>query len=209
MDEIILQEHPVRVDLRKLPDGVEMIVEAGDDDGDDDRGGGRLPTMKETLDKWHRDQLEIYEEEDEEEEEESDKGSFGGSFMGMPKDEPHDDDDEAFVTPPQSNKSSDEFRLELPKLESDKEKLINELQSKKAEVQKVELYNQVLTLDLQNLRKEIDLMRDMENHRREDYEYLEQQYEEQKKKIEDLGLGKRQLETRIQELKQEHKTEVY
>ena len=40
MDEIILQERPVRVDLRKLPDDVEMIVEAGDDDGDDDRGGG-------------------------------------------------------------------------------------------------------------------------------------------------------------------------
>ena len=32
MDEIILQEHPVRVDLRKLPDDVEMIMEAGDDD---------------------------------------------------------------------------------------------------------------------------------------------------------------------------------
>ena len=77
VDEIILQEHPVKVNLRKLPDDVETIVEAGDDDGDDDddRGGGRLPTMKETLDNWHREQNEIYEGEDEEEEEESDKGS--------------------------------------------------------------------------------------------------------------------------------------
>ena len=42
VDEIILQERPVRVDLRKLLDDVEMIAEVGDDDGDDDRGGGRL-----------------------------------------------------------------------------------------------------------------------------------------------------------------------
>ena len=46
VDDIILQEYPVRVNLRKLPDDVEMILEAGDDDVDDDRGGGRLPTMK-------------------------------------------------------------------------------------------------------------------------------------------------------------------
>jgi len=69
VDDIILQEYPVRVNLRKLPDDVEMIVEAGDDD----RGGGRLPTMKETLEKWHRDLNEIYDEEESEESEESKK----------------------------------------------------------------------------------------------------------------------------------------
>ena len=78
------------------------------------------------MDKWHRDLNEIYEEE-----EESEKKSFEGIFIGGPKDEPHDNDDEAFVPPPQSNKSSDEFRLELPKLESDKEELIKELESKR------------------------------------------------------------------------------
>ena len=39
--------------------------------------GGRLPTIKETLEKWHRDLNEIYEEE-----EESEKKSFEGLFMG-------------------------------------------------------------------------------------------------------------------------------
>ena len=90
-----------------------------------------------------------------------------------PKDEHDDnDDDEAFVTPPVSFKSSDEFKLELPKLESDKEELIKELESKKAEVQLVGLYNQTLTQDLKNLRNEIDVLRDMENSKREDLEYL-------------------------------------
>jgi len=55
--------------------------------------------------------------------------------MGGPKDE-HDDDDEDFATPPLSFKGSDEFLSELPKLESDKEELIKELESKKAEIQK-------------------------------------------------------------------------
>jgi len=152
----------MKIDLRKLPDDVEMILNKGDDDVDDDRGGGRLATMRRTLDKWRRYQYGLYEGEEEEEEEEkgeSDKEPSGDLFMGGPKDEPHDDDDdndEAFVTPPQSNKSSDEFILELPKLESDKEDLIKELESKKAEVQKVKDINQELTLDLKNLRKEID-----------------------------------------------------
>ena len=36
VDDIILQEYPVRVDLRKLPDDVELVVEGGDDDVDND-----------------------------------------------------------------------------------------------------------------------------------------------------------------------------
>ena len=40
VDDIIFQEHPVRVNISKLPDDVEMIVEAGGNDEDDDRGGG-------------------------------------------------------------------------------------------------------------------------------------------------------------------------
>ena len=55
--------------------------------------GGRLPTMKEILKKWHRDLNEIYEEE------ESERRSFEGIYMGGPKDEDDDNDDEAFVTP--------------------------------------------------------------------------------------------------------------
>ena len=141
VNNIIFQDHPMKIDLRKLPEDVEMILNEGDDDVDDDRGGGRLATLRRTLDKWRRYQYGLYEGE-EEEKEESDKEPSGDLFMGGPKDEPHDDDDEAFVTPPQSNKSSDEFRLELPKLESDKEELIKELESKKAEVQKVKDYNQ-------------------------------------------------------------------
>jgi len=158
--------------------------------------------MKEILKKWHRDLNEIYEEE------ESERRSFEGIYMGGLKDEDDDNDDEAFVTPPVSFKSSDEFELELPKLESDKEELIKELESKKAEIQKVNKYNQDLTQDLKNLRSEIDVLRDMENSKREDYEYLENEYEEQKKKIEKLGLGKMQLETRIQELKKEHENKT-
>ena len=111
--------------------------------------------------------------------------------MDKPKDE-HDDNDEGFVTPVGSRKTSDDYRKELAKLESEKEKLIKELESKKAE----------------NLRNEIDVLRDMENSKREDFEYIEKEYEEQKKKIENLGLGKKELETRIQDLKNEHKKQT-
>ena len=93
IDDIILQEYYVRVDLRKLPDDVELVVEGEDDDEDDDRGGGRLPTMKETLEKWHEELNEIY---DEEESEKSERKSFEGLFKGKPEDEHDDDDDEGF-----------------------------------------------------------------------------------------------------------------
>ena len=93
------------------------------------------------------------------------------AYLWGPKDEHDDDnDEEGFVTP---RKTSDDYRLELAKLESGKEKLIKELESKKVEVQKVNNYNQDLTLDLKNLQNEIDVLRDMENSKEEDFNYLE------------------------------------
>ena len=70
-------------------------------------------------------------------------------------------------------------------------------------------YNQELTLKLKKLQEEIDIMRVMENSRKDDYVYLEEVYEEQKKEIVELGLGKRELETRLQELKEEHKRKAH
>ena len=72
----------MKIDLRKLPEDVEMILNKGDDD----RGGGRLATMRRTLDKWRRYQYGLFEGEEEEEKEESDRGPFGGLSMGGLKD---------------------------------------------------------------------------------------------------------------------------
>ena len=68
-----------------------------------------------------------YDEEESEEKEESEKKSFEGLFMDKPKDEHDDDNDEGFVTLVGSRKTSDDYRIELAKLESEKEKLIKEL----------------------------------------------------------------------------------
>ena len=128
VDDIILQEYPMRVNLSKLPDDVEMVVEGGGDDEDHDRGGGRLPTMKETLEKRH----DAINEIDEEESEESEKKSFKGLFLDKPKDEHDGDNDEGFVTPPVgSRKISDDYRIELAKLENEKEKLMETLKVKR------------------------------------------------------------------------------
>ena len=56
--------------------------------------------------------------------------------MDKPKDEHDDDDkDEGFVTPPVgSRKTSDDYRIKLAKLESEKEKLMEDLESEKAEL---------------------------------------------------------------------------
>jgi len=155
VDDIILQEHPVRVDLRKLIDDVELVVQGGDDDEDDgDRRGGRLPTMKETLEKWHKVINEAYDEEESEEEEKA----FSSSFLDKPRDEHHDDDnEEGFVTSPgRSRKTSDDYRLELENFENEKEKLMGELEGYKAELPRLKEYNQDLTHELEKLREEVE-----------------------------------------------------
>jgi len=82
------------------------------------------------------------------------------------------------------------------------------LESEKAELLKVKDYNQDLTYELNNLRKEISVRRDMEDSEKKDLEYLEKEYEAQKKKIENMGLEKKELEGRIQNLKMNHKEEI-
>ena len=77
------------------------------------------------------------------------------------------------------------------------------------EVQKVKDYNQELTLKLKNLREEIDQLKFTENSKNDDYVYLNELYEEQKKKIVELGLGKRELETRLQELEEGYKGKAH
>jgi len=80
--------------------------------------------------------------------------------LDWPRDE--HDDDENFVTPPaESRKTSDEYRLELTKLESEKEKLMDYLESEKAEILKVKDHNQNLIYKLENLRKEVNVLRDI------------------------------------------------
>ena len=125
--------------------------------------------------------------------------------MGWPRDE-HDDED--FATPPVvSRKTSDDYRLELAKLESEK-KLIEGLKSEKAEILKVKDHNQKLTYKLDDLRKEVDTLKDIEDSAEKHRKDLKIEYELQKKKIENMGLEKKELEARLQNLKLNHKEEL-
>ena len=97
-------------------------------------------------------------------------------FLDKPKDEHDDDDDndEGFVTPPVgSRKTSDDYRLELAKLKTEKEKLMEDLESEKAELLKVKDYNQDLTYELNNLRKEVDILKDIEDSTENDRKDME------------------------------------
>ena len=47
-------------------------------------------------------------------------------------------------------------------------------------------YNQDLTYELINLRKEVDILKDIEDSAEKDYKDMENEYEVQKKKIENM-----------------------
>ena len=85
---------------------------------------------------------------------------------------------------------------------------MNDLESEKAEILKVKDHNQNLTYKLDDLRKEVDILRDIEDSAEKDRKELKNEYEIQKKKIENMGLEKKELEARLQNLKLNHKKEL-
>ena len=58
------------------------------------------------------------------------------------------------------------------------------------------------------LQEEVDLLRDIESSAEKDHRDMKNEYEQQKKKIENMGLEKKELEAKLQNLKLKHEEEL-
>ena len=71
----------------------------------------------------------------------------------------------------------------------------------------LEKHNQDLVLRSRKLQEEVDLLRDIESSAEKDHRDMKNDYERQKKELENMGLEKKDLEVKLQNLKLKHEEE--
>ena len=212
IDKIYSIKYPPKFTQKDLPPDVEFKATtyySSDDDEDPDKGGQKILSKKRK-------------EKNEPEEEEKIPYSYSGKpkdddhpdgggdiILTMDKPSPDDDDEEhSFITARDvSRKNSDDYRLEIALLESEKEKLMKEIEAYKHEVPLLEKHNQDLVQRSRKLQEEVDLLRDIESSAKKDLKDMKNEYEYQKKEIENMGLEKKDLKERLQKLKIKHEEE--
>ena len=126
VDEIRLQRHDVDINFERLPKDVLHIINIDyDDDDDPDKGGEKILRKKGEF------------------EEEEKEGKISIPYLGEPKDngndDDDDDDDEGMNIKHPTRKTSDDYRLEIASLESEKENLWKNLKSIKLRFQNLQI----------------------------------------------------------------------
>ena len=210
VDEIRLQKHPVKFDINKLPDDVVLVSQGKNDDDDDDKGGNKeqssrkLPTEKDMQRRWNEAQEaeSSIPSEDEEEEKQPILG------FHKPRDQ-DDDDDEEFGTPKSKlRKSSDDYKLEIGILESEKDRLLEDMQKTKVEIPKLQDINKELLDRLAEYQREVDMLKQIEESAEKDFKSLQEEYVKQREEIQQMNLTKRELERRLETNKEFYDEEI-
>jgi len=85
-------------------------------------------------------------------------------------------------------KTSDEYRLEMALLKSERDKLINEMEKYKIEIPKLEDINNELVNKLEKMQEEIEFLKGIEKSTEKDYQELRKRYDEQIEDANKMGL---------------------
>ena len=111
-------------------------------------------------------------------------------YSGKPKDDDNDDDEgKGMNIKSTPRKTSDEYRLEITLLESEKDKLISELEKYKSEIPKLEDINIELVDKLEKMQDELNMLKTIEDSKEKDYQESRRRYDEQMKDAENKTWG--------------------
>ena len=204
VDQIRLQEHPIRFDIYRLLDDVELINYADDDDDDDDDNDnlgihGRIKDEADWMEKVGEEEMSIYDHEHGLKDKSSDSDN---------------DDDEQFHSPVRSRKSED-YKAEILRLKEEKsqlnraykdlQKILPELELHAAEF---EAKNIALEENMAKINDENLLLQDLEESAKEDLEELKKEYRQKVIELEKAMTSNRGLQLSIKQLKEEYSREV-
>ena len=167
-----------------------MTIEYDDDDDDPDKGGQKILRKKSEI-----------EEEDEKE------GKISIPYFSKPKDDDNDDEKGMNIQRP-PRKTSDDYRLEIAVLESEKDKLMEELEKYKVEIPELADINRKLVERLKEMQEEIDVIKGVDNSLEKEYQELRKIYDQQLKDIENMGYTNRELIEERKRIYNEYKEKV-
>ena len=210
LDQIRLQEHPVKFDIKDLPDDVIAVTYGkpdDDDDHDQDRGGQRIRNTEDFM-RVTGEEIMRAEEEDE-----------GREDRPSHKERRDDDDDNPLGNDVAFNLgisiTSEIFKQEIDHLRDENKSLrknLDELLKAYPEISlkatEIEHNNQKLEFNLKQLEEENTFLKDIEETAKRDFNTLKTEYD---KKIEELrrtSSSNRQLQEQMNDLKLDYNAEI-
>ena len=201
VDQIRLQEHPVRFNKDNLPDDVLLIQHSKGNDDDPDAGGERVRDEEDFMRRHHEALNEIDSDKEE------DKGYEEYTPLLEKKRNDDDSDEEMMFGTPKGRKSSDDYKLEIARLTNDKEQLIKHLE-KNTTVADLEFINQQLREKLENFGREIEYLKQVEDSAEKDYRNMKIEFNKQVEEIYDMKLTNKELKKKLEENQKYYDEEI-
>ena len=192
LDQIRLQEHPIKFNVKDLPDDIVVIGNTKNDDDDDDpeHGAERIKDIGDFIKKSGEEYMEADKEDDHEED---------------------DDDNDKFYSPTKSQRS-EVYNEEIVGLRNENHKLKRELE----EILKgfpeltseYEKRNKSLEDNLRALEEENNYYREIEETANRDLESLKHEYNQKIAEVERKDLTNKNLYKQIDEIKEHYNNEI-
>jgi len=201
VDEIRSQRPDMDINLERLSKDVLYIMNPECDDDDDPDKGGQKILRKKSKGKDDDDKGKKLEEEE----------KIHIPFSGKPEKDNNDDDDDndkGMNIEQPTRKTSDEYRLEMTLLESEKDKLMKEVEKYKSEIPKLEDINNKLADKLEKMQEEIEFLKGVEKSTEKDYQELRRMYDEQVEDAKKMGLSNRELNEELKKIDENYERDT-
>ena len=203
LDQIRLQEHPVKYDIKNLPDDVVAVTHGkhDDDDDDQDRGGQRIRNTEDFMRVTGGERMRVEEENE------------GREDIHLHK-ERRDDDDEGLFSPARSQRSViykqeiDHLRDENKSLRKNLDELLKAYPELSLKATEIEQSNQRLEFNLKQLEEENIFLKDIEETAKRDFNALKFEYDQKIEELRRTSSSNRQLQEQMNDLKIHYNSEI-
>ena len=193
LDQIRLQEHPVKFDIKNLPDDVVAVTHSkhdDDDDDDQDRGGQRIRNAEDFMRVTGEELMK-------------DEGT-----RNINRDDFDDTQgNEQFFSPTRSQRS-EVYKEQLEYLLNENTELKRGLDDIIKTYPEIDQRNQQLELNLKKLEEENNLLKDIEETAKRDFNALRSEFDQKIQELRRTSTSNRQLQEQINDLKLDYNAEI-
>ena len=205
--QIRLQEHPIKFNVRDLPDNVVVVEHRGDDDNDPGAGAERIRDARDFIRKAREDYIEADDEEEKEP-----RGDEEIKMHKYPRDDDDDNtDNDQFYSPARSNRS-EAYKEEILNLREINQRLQKEVEDMIKTYPELtsefEQRNKVLEDNLKLLEEENNYYREIEETAKRDLHELRSEYNKKVAELERKETNNRHIQQQIDDLILKYNQEV-
>ena len=189
LDQIRLQEHPIKFDIKNLPDDVVAVTHGKHDDDDQDGGGYSIRNTEDFM-------------------------RVTGEELMKAEETIRDEEDEGFFSPARSQRSDiykqeiDHLRDENKTLRKNLDEFLKTYPELTHSATEIEQRNERLEFNLKQLEEENIFLKDIEETAKRDFNALKSEYDQKVEELRRTSTSNRQLQEQINDLKIHYNSKI-